>query len=120
MAAKKTKTKTPSKKKPAPSPVNKSAFIRQHPDLSTADLIALAKKQGVELTSNFVYTLRSSDRHKEAPKASGGDVGDRRAPKPSAASLDAFIDLVLEHGSRGAAELLGQAVAALRAGAKKK
>ena len=112
MAAKKSKKTAPTNKKSASKAVNKSQFIRDNPTLSTADLIAKAKKQGVELSSAFIYTLRSSDKHKKAPsakaKGSGGREGNAlAAPKTSGKALDAFIDLVLEHGSRGASELLG-------------
>ena len=125
MAAKKT-PKKPSKSKATTKPsVNKSQFIRANPTLSTAELVEKGRKQGIELSSAFIYTLRSSDKAKggKAPTkvktSSGGDVGNRTATKAPSKALDAFIDLVLERGSRGAAELLGQAVATLKAGAKR-
>jgi hypothetical protein len=40
------------------APLSKSDFIRQHADLSTADLIAAGKKAGLSFTSSLVYAVR--------------------------------------------------------------
>lgn len=40
--------------------MNKTDFVRKHPDLTAAALIKLAAKQKVKLTTAHVYTIRSS------------------------------------------------------------
>ena len=105
MAAKK------SKNKPTPkSSLNKSAFIRANPDLSTADLIAKAKKAGVELSSAFIYTLRSSDKHKKVPsakvKVSGGREGNALAAAKTSGGAEQELErLVKRIGTDRASEV---------------
>ena len=129
MAAKKTsKTKAPSKK-PAKTSLNKSAFIRANPSLGTAELIEKAKKAGLELSTAYVYTLRSSDRAKgvKAPtKTSPSPATNARttpaAPRTATTSpkgVEAqFVSAILEMGAGRAEELFKATVAKVRALAK--
>jgi len=41
---------------------NKSDFVRQHPNLPAADVVAKAKESGIHLSSNLVYMVRATDR----------------------------------------------------------
>jgi hypothetical protein len=43
--------------------VSKSAFIRLHPNLSTADVIAKGKAAGLKFTSSLVYMVRGRAAH---------------------------------------------------------
>jgi hypothetical protein len=65
------------KAKPTPKPrtINKSAFVRGlSEDLSAADVVTAAKKQGFKLSTAQVYTIRANARRastkKQGPKAS--------------------------------------------------
>jgi hypothetical protein len=65
-----------------PSAPSKSDFIRQHPDLSTADLIAAGKAEGLNFTSSLVYVVRDKMAGKGAPAAKK-PAARRKAPSPS-------------------------------------
>jgi hypothetical protein len=110
MAAKKSKKSAPTNKKSASKAMNKSQFIRDNPTLSTADLIAKAKKQGVELSSAFIYTLRSSDKHKKVPsakvKVSGGREGNALAAAKTSGGAEQELErLVKRIGTDRASEV---------------
>jgi hypothetical protein len=127
MAAKKSPKSAP-KKKLAKTSLNKSAFIRANPTLSTGELIEKAKKQGLELSTAYVYTLRSSDKAKggkTAPtkaKASSGGAGvpSKARPQGSPALEAALIDSVLEIGAGPTRAILEGVVAHLKAQAHRK
>jgi hypothetical protein len=57
---------------------NRSEFIRNHPKLSVADLIAEAAKQGLDIKKNLIYNTRSKDR-KETDE--GAPVGKKKVSK---------------------------------------
>ncbi len=59
------------------SKVSKSAFVRQHPSLSPAEVEAKAKEAGMTLSAAYVSNIRSAD------KAKGG-VKKTRGPKKGA------------------------------------
>ena len=42
--------------------VSKSAFIRQHPNLSASELVSLARESKINLTDNHIYVTRCHDR----------------------------------------------------------
>jgi hypothetical protein len=42
----------------------KTAFIRQHPTLTAAELIAEGKKAGIKLTATQIYNCRAGDKKK--------------------------------------------------------
>jgi hypothetical protein len=44
-----------------PTGPNKSAFIRQHPDLTPAQLVAKGREAGIEFSSAFVSVIRSKE-----------------------------------------------------------
>jgi ribonuclease E len=47
---------------------NKSSFIRQHPTLSAADVIAAGKAAGIKFTSSLVYMVRGRQDGKASSK----------------------------------------------------
>ena len=60
----------------------KSAFIRQHPQLKAGELVAEAKKAGIKLTPTQIYNCRAVDKKKGRKKgnrkheqAGGSDLG---------------------------------------------
>jgi hypothetical protein len=75
MAAKKTS------KKPT-----KSSFIRQHPDLSAADVIAKGKAEGMKFTSSLVYMVRGRQDGKKSAAKGLSSPKKAAAKKASAAS----------------------------------
>lgn len=90
----KPKRKSPAKKAPAKrAATTKVDFVRAHPGMSAPDMIKAAAKQGMKLTEKYIYTTRSDDRKKAAPKAS--------APKKAVPASDlrsAIRRLVFQHG----------------------
>ena len=48
----------------------KTAFIRQHPQLKAGELVAEAKKAALKLTPTQIYNCRAVDKKKAASKAS--------------------------------------------------
>jgi precorrin-6B methylase 2 len=89
-------------------------------------LVAKGKKMGLEISTAYVYTLRSSDRAKagKAPvkTSSGGgvDVGNGRAPKASRDLEGILIDAVVDLGGKTVQELLQAAISRVKATAKNK
>ena len=60
----------------------KTAFIRQHPQLKAGELVAEAKKAGIKLTPTQIYNCRAVDKKKGRKKgkrnhapAGGSDLG---------------------------------------------
>ena len=60
----------------------KSAFIRQHPQLKAGELVAEAKKAGIKLTPTQIYNCRAVDKKKgrkqgkrKNAQAGGSDLG---------------------------------------------
>jgi F0F1-type ATP synthase membrane subunit b/b' len=53
--------------------VNKSEYIRKHPNTPASELIAQAKKEGITLTAAQIYTTRSEAKRKAggAPEKAG-------------------------------------------------
>lgn len=43
---------------------SKSEFVRSNPGLSAPELVALADKQGISLTTSHVYNIRATDKKK--------------------------------------------------------
>lgn len=41
---------------------NKSAFVMQHPHKTAAEVVALAREQGITMTPGLVHTVRSTAR----------------------------------------------------------
>jgi hypothetical protein len=61
---------------------NKSAFIREHPELSPNELVARAKEAGLEIAPTLVYKVRG-----RAPAASGGGRVATPIPRTSGHAL---------------------------------
>ena len=60
----------------------KTAFIRQHPQLKAGELVAEAKKAGIKLTPTQIYNCRAVDKKKgrkqgkrKNEQAGGSDLG---------------------------------------------
>lgn len=58
-----------------------SEFIRNHHNLSVKDLILEASKKGLTIKKNFIYNLRSKDRHADGATPAAGKV--KKASKKS-------------------------------------
>lgn len=84
VAAKKTKmTKKPATPKPSPKAekLNKAAFVRSMPlTMPVKDVVAAAKKQGMKLSDNYVYNVRTEIKKKSGP-AKAKQV--KQTPKPA-------------------------------------
>ena len=116
MASKKTtkaapKSKAPSKKTPKPA-VNKSQFIRDNASLPPQEIVAKAKKQGIDLSIAMVYTILSEYRKKQRKspsKASAARPGTSAKPTGSHKEAEAtFGALILRLGVERAQELFDQ------------
>jgi hypothetical protein len=102
-----------SKKKPA-GRINKSEFVRNIGDLPAATVVAEAKKKGIKLTENYVYTIRSAAKKKNGkaksllPHRPEGTTGGKTAVLLTAgrSSEKAFVDLVLDIGLSRAQRLI--------------
>jgi hypothetical protein len=102
--------------------INKSQFVRDAGDKPAAEIVALAKKNGVKLTENYVYTIRSaakkragakSGRRGAIPEADGGQT--HRSKKISnTPSETGFLELALDIGLGRAQTLLDQIRVAAR------
>lgn len=73
---------------------NKSAFIRQHPDASAAEVVEKGKAAGLAFSPAFVHAIRSKMRAGKKPKAKRGRKPrstsgrqPRAAGKPSASDF---------------------------------
>jgi hypothetical protein len=69
-------------KKRSPGGPNKSQFVRdQSPSLSAAEVVEKAKAKGIELTTAFVYSIRSQAKS----KAKGAKPGPKPGRPPASA-----------------------------------
>lgn len=67
----------------SPKPGSKAAFIRQHLDRSTPEIVALASAAGLKINPSFIYNLKS-----QMKKAAGKTAGEAVAgatPTPKGA-----------------------------------
>lgn len=71
----------------------KKAFVLAHPDVSPKELVALAKKQGLSITSAYAYTVRSANKGTNGSKTRKPRT-QRVEPQPSngARSIGYLID----------------------------
>jgi hypothetical protein len=72
MAAKRTSTKK--------STVNKSDFIREHPSLSTAEVVAKGKAAGIKFSTQLVYHVRGGSKAKKRAAKKGTTAQPSAAP----------------------------------------
>jgi hypothetical protein len=75
---------------------SKAAFVRANPKVAAADLVALAKKQGIKLTVGHVYNIRASDKAKKnagSPSQSSVESSSRPSPSSAAVSSTATTEL---------------------------
>ena len=88
--------------------MNHSEFIRNHPNLSVADLIQEAGKKGLDIKKNLIYNVRSKD--KKAAEAGGGS-----APKAKKASKKPVVKAKVAAVKTGKKASKKAKVAAVRA-----
>lgn len=92
----------------------KAAFVRNHPGLSTPELLALAEKQGLSLTAGYVYNIRAAQK---ATPVDGGSAAATPAPEPGsgkASALDAQLrTLIIRIGLDRAEQVFGELKASL-------
>ena len=90
----------------------KAAFVRNHPGLSTPELLALAEKQGLSLTAGYIYNIRAAQK----AQADGGSAASP-APEPGrgkASALDAQLrTLIIRIGLDRAEQVFGELKASL-------
>ena len=106
------------KKRTYPAP--KSAFILAHPTLSGAEIVARAKAQGIEMSRNLVYVIRSRRAKMRGPNGARGARSRNRppvtpSPRPTRARTSALTaeemrlaEVVLTIGLHRVEALLGQ------------
>jgi hypothetical protein len=100
---------------------NKSAFVRSLPaDMSAKDVVAKAREEGLELTENYVHTIRSAAKRKDAkpgrgaraaasePRSSGG------GSRANAGAEAQLMALVIEHGLPAVHDMLARIDSKLR------
>ncbi len=106
--------------------LNKSDFIRQHPDLSAADVIAKGKDAGIEFTSSLVYMVRGrqdgkkgaakalSSPKKAASKPAKKSAAKRTSPasKPTTPKTTSKADFVRQRAHLSPKEIVADAKAA--------
>jgi len=98
---------------------NKSAFVRNLPgDMSAKDVVAKAKAQGITLTENYVYTIRSAAKNKAKKggtgRGPGRPKGSRGGASSSSGSEQSFIEHALDIGLGNAEKLLARLRARIR------
>jgi hypothetical protein len=97
---------------------NKSAFVRSLPgDMSAKDVVSKAKAQGITLTENYVYTIRSAAKTKAKKGGTGRGPGrpkGSRAGGSSSGSEQGFIEHALDIGLGNAEKLLAKLRARIR------
>lgn len=97
---------------------NKSAFVRNLPgDMSAKDVVAKAKAQGITLTENYVYTIRSAAKNKAKKGGTGRGPGrpkGSRGGASSSGSEQGFIEHALDIGLGNAEKLLARLRARIR------
>lgn len=90
--------------------LNKTAFIRQHSNLTAKDLVKKAKDSGIKLSEKYVYNIRAKIKAQggKKPGRPGRPPGKVNGSKRVAAgsSEGAFVDLVLDIGVGRAEQLL--------------
>jgi hypothetical protein len=84
--------------------VSKSEFIRLHPSLSTAEVIAAGKDQGLTFTANLVYAVRGPKGGKTTPKTATS-----RAPARKGGRTASKADFVRERGHLSPKEIVEDA-----------
>ena len=100
--------------------VNKSAFVRDMPNVPAGEVVAKAKAQGIELTDKYVYNIRAKT------KARGGKPVGRPGRKPGrpkgsgtvrgsgGSAEEKFVELALQVGFERADALLRKVQAAIK------
>jgi hypothetical protein len=79
------------KKSPRKTGPNKSAFIRQHPELTPAQVVAKGAEGGLKFSPAFVSAIRSKDRAGKKAEPSGRGSNRGRKPKGGTSSASDFI-----------------------------
>jgi hypothetical protein len=92
----------------------KTAFVLAHADFSGDEVVSLAKKEGMKLSTRYVYSVRSKARARVGqPKRKRGRPPKHAATSGMSGSVERrFLDLALDLGI-GRAEALLRNVRAL-------
>jgi hypothetical protein len=91
----------------------KAAFVRNNAGLATAELLALAEKQGVPLTAGYIYNIRAAEKAKQADGQTSL-APQARAAAPHAGSLDGQLrTLIIRVGLDRAEQIFGELKASL-------
>ncbi len=102
-------------KKSAASKVNKSAFVRSTGDLPAAQVVADAKKKGIKLTENYVYTIRSAAKRKKTQgRPLKNPTRSTNGVSKNTTSEAQLVDLVLDMGLNNAQRVIDKLRAAVK------
>jgi hypothetical protein len=85
----------------------KAAFVRNNAGLGTAELLALAEKQGIPLTAGYIYNIRAAEKAKQGD----GQASPAAAPRSAArgGSLDAQLrTLIIRVGLDRSEQIFGE------------
>jgi histone H1/5 len=93
--------------------VSKSEFIRLHPSLTTAEVMAAGKSQGLSFTSSLVYAVRGKKGGKVTPKktATASKVATARVAAPKKPATMSKSDFIRQYPSLSANEIAAKAKA---------
>jgi colicin import membrane protein len=110
--------KKTSKKTPVPT-MTKADFVRQNPGVSARDLVAKAAFEGIEISENHVYGVRSQDKKSASTKARASTKStaktvstkpttiSKKSPKPTASKGTGASGSSVEELLKAAAAELG-------------
>jgi hypothetical protein len=93
---------------------NKSEFIRQHPSLSTAEIIAAGKKSGLKISSSLVYVVRGRTAKPKGAVAKKTTASTSAAPTSTSTSTrptQSKADFVRAHTNLSPKEIVKKAKA---------
>jgi hypothetical protein len=62
--------------------VSKTQYILKHSNLSAADLVKKAKKDGMKLSDKYIYNIRSKAKGNDGVGVGSGKRGPKPKPKP--------------------------------------
>jgi hypothetical protein len=90
--------------------INKTAYIMKFPKLSANELVAKAKKDGIEIGEKYVYNIRSKAKGnggaKRKPGRPPGKVNGSRRVSGASSQEEQFANIALDIGLGKAEKLL--------------
>jgi uncharacterized protein YqiB (DUF1249 family) len=114
MATKKKKPAKTRSAKPAAATkaVNKSAFVREYPNATAAEVVAAAAKRGIKLDARYVYVIRAQQKKREGKSTS--PKGRKLRVERHNTLAGELLALVIAHGADNVSSSLEQALQAAR------